>query len=97
MNTDAKVLRSLAWRYSEVAYSSKNAENIRLHKAVNDLRQIRPVVLIDELPWHEMKINDELTLQCEEPICEERMVFSANLYKSKYMPADMVVPLLYLF
>ena len=93
MNTDAKVLRSLAWRYSEVAYSSKNAENIRLHKAVNDLRQIRPVVLIDELPWHEMKINDELTLQCEEPYLRRiEWFFRANLYKSKYMPADMVVP-----
>ena len=93
MNSDARILRNLAWRYSELAYSSKNQENIKLHRAVNDLNQIRPVVLIDEIPWHEMNIDDELTLQCEDPFLQSiEWFFRTNLYKSKYMPADMVVP-----
>ena len=55
---DVKILRKLAYEYFKIAYSDKNFENIKLHKAVNDLKQIRPVVLIDELPWNEMNINN---------------------------------------
>ena len=58
MTNSAKILRKLAYDYSKVADNHRNAENIRLHTAVNDLKQIRPVVLIDELPWHEMNINN---------------------------------------
>ena len=50
MREDVKLLRKLAWEYLKIAESEKNAGNIRLHTAVNDLKQIRPVVLIDELP-----------------------------------------------
>ena len=33
---DVKVLRDLVFRYSEIANSCKNIENIKLHKAVNE-------------------------------------------------------------
>ncbi|HHY82926.1 MAG TPA: hypothetical protein GX505_09660 [Clostridiales bacterium] len=90
---DAKILRKLAYSYSEIAYSSRNFENIKLHKAVNDLKMIRPVVLIDELPWNEMNINDELTLQCTDPYLRSvEWFFRTNIYMNKYMPADMIVP-----
>lgn len=35
MHSDAYVLRQLAYRYFEITCNSKNAENIKLHKAVN--------------------------------------------------------------
>jgi hypothetical protein len=90
---DREMFRNLAYRYSEIANSDRNAENIKLHKAVNDLRQIRPVVLIDELPWHEMNIDDELTLRTEDPFLRSIEWFlRSSIYKNKYMPADMVVP-----
>ncbi len=93
MIKETEVLRQLAWKYYEIANSSKNKENIKLHRAVNNLRQIRPVVLIDELPWHEMNINDELTLLCEDPYLRSiEWFFRTNLYRHKYFPADMVVP-----
>lgn len=93
MNQDAKILRQLAWQYSAIANSNTNADNIRLHMAVNDLRMIRPVVLIHELPWNEMNIDHELTLQCEDPYLRSiEWFFRSNLYKNKHMPADMVVP-----
>ncbi|HHY23361.1 MAG TPA: hypothetical protein GX527_03865, partial [Clostridiaceae bacterium] len=63
MLENKKILRKLAHDYFEIANSDKNKDNIKLHKSVNDLKQIRPVVLIDELPWNEMNINDELTLR----------------------------------
>ncbi len=89
---DKKILRKLAYQYFEIANSSRNMENIELHKAVNDLRQIRPVVLIDEIPWHEMNINNELTLQCSDPYLRSvEWFFRSNIYKNKYIPADMIV------
>lgn len=92
MNEDSKILRNLAYEYLKIAYSEKNIENIRLHKAVNDLEQIRPVVLIDELPWSEMNSNDELTLRCTDTYLREiEWFFRSNIYKNKYFPADMVL------
>ena len=93
MREDVKLLRKLAWEYLKIAESEKNAGNIRLHTAVNDLKQIRPVVLIDELPWSEMHIGDELTLLCGDPYLREiEWYLRSNIYKNKHMPADMIVP-----
>jgi hypothetical protein len=93
MLENKKILRKLAHDYFEIANSDKNKDNIKLHKSVNDLKQIRPVVLIDELPWNEMNINDELTLRCTDTYLRSIEWFlRTNIYKNKYMPADMVVP-----
>lgn len=93
MQTDRRILRELANAYFEAANSDKNRENITLHKKVNDLKATRPIVLIDEIPWQEMNMDDELTLRCEEPWCREiEEGFRRQLYKWKHMPADMVLP-----
>lgn len=90
---DVKILRKLAHDYFKIANSGRNAENLKLHTAVNDLKQIRPVVLIDELPWSEMNINNGLTLQCTDKYLREiEWFFRSNIYKDKYMPADMLLP-----
>jgi hypothetical protein len=91
MTHDAAILRPLAIRYYELAQSEKNRENLRLHLAVNDLHMIRPVVLLDELPWNELDFPDELALQCTDPYLREIEWFlRSNLFKSRHMPADMV-------
>ena len=93
MTEDVKVLRRLAYDYLKIADSDRNAGNIKLHTAVNDLRQVRPVVLIDELPWSEMNIDDELTLQCTDTCLRDIEWFlRSNIYKNRHMPADMIVP-----
>jgi hypothetical protein len=92
MKKDELILRELASKYFELANSDKNRQNILLHKMVNDLKQPRPIVLIDEIPWHEMNINDELTLQCSSDFCRNiENFFRMNIYKWTHMPADMVL------
>ncbi len=89
---DMQVLRALAYQYFEISSSQKNRDNINLHKAVNDLEMERPVVLIDELPWSEMNINEELTLVCSDRYLRSVEWFlRSNIYKNKYLPADMIV------
>lgn len=92
MKKDKLILGELASKYFELANSDKNKQNILLHKMVNDLKQPRPIVLIDEIPWHEMNINNELTLQCEDASLRKiEYFFKTNIYKWTHMPADMVL------
>jgi hypothetical protein len=92
MNKDVSILRNLASIYFEIANSDKYRENILLHKKVNDLKQPRPIVLIDEIPWHEMNLNDELTLKCEDEFNRGiEYFFRKIIYQWKHMPADMVL------
>ena len=92
MNNDVKILRDLAARYAIAANDDRNYERKLLHKAVNDLHMIRPVVLIDELPWNELNGEGELTLYCTDPylrIIEQKM--RQILYKWNHFPADMII------
>ena len=91
MNKDKQILRSLACRYFEIINSDTNRDNIKLHKCVNDLKPVRPIVLIDEIPWHEMNINGELDCKCEDEHCKNiEWLFRMLIFKWEHMPADMV-------
>lgn len=89
---DRAVLRKLAAEYFLLSQQDRFRENRKLHRAVNDLKQIRPVVLLDELPWTEMNIGDELTLRCEDAILREaEWYLRTTIYRAKHMPADMLI------
>ena len=92
MLNDVKVLRELAGKYAIAANDDVNYERKLLHKAVNDLHMIRPVVLIDELPWNELNGEGELTLHCEDPYLRtiEREM-RQTLYKWNHFQADMII------
>ena len=86
---DRQIVRDLAGRYYNIALSDKNAERVDLYKGVNDLKMIRPVVLINEIPWHEMNIDGELDLKCENGKMRElESFFRIELFKQKYFPCD---------
>lgn len=54
MSNDTNILSSLAYKYAEIANNKENSYNMLLHSSVNDLQQIRPIVMIDELPWKQI-------------------------------------------
>lgn len=92
MTNDEKVLRKLAYEYSLAAKDEKNAVNRKLHTAVNDLKMIRPVVLIDEIPFSELNFDGSLTLQCTDPdFRKAEDYFRKMLFQWKYFPADMIL------
>jgi len=52
----------------------------------------RPLVWINEIPWHEMDVDGELDLQTADPFCQEvEKTLRQTLYQWNHMPADMVV------
>jgi len=60
---DKKILRQLAQKKAEIASLSIHKEKIKMWKDLNSLKEVRPLVWINEIPWHEMNFNDELTLK----------------------------------
>ena len=59
---------------------------------LNDLNQERPMVWINEIPWHEMNVNDELTVQTQHPWARELETnLRRTVYQWKHMPCDMIV------
>lgn len=93
MNREETLLRTLAWEYACAANNEKNMQARTLHTAVNDLKMIRPVVLIEEIPFHELNFDGSLTLLCEDPdLCGAEDWFRRQLFKWKRFPADMILP-----
>ena len=91
MNADQQILTQLAKEYREVAFAPVNEERRALWKALNGLRECRPLIMIDQLPWHELDVDGDLKLRCRD--ADARIVEDAlrkQLYQAKYFPADKV-------
>ncbi len=89
---DREVLRRLAAAQAEIAALSVHAETIAGWKRVNDLQPGRAMVWINEIPWHEMDVDGELALRCEDPFLRtHEETLRQTLYQWRHMPADMVV------
>lgn len=92
MNQDVRILRELANQYARIAWETAAEHVWDLHASLNDLHPTRPVVLIDELPWHELNADSSLTLQCQDP--DYRQVedfFRKTIFQHRYFPGDMLV------
>ncbi|MGN1140397.1 MAG: hypothetical protein ACI4TF_04285 [Oliverpabstia sp.] len=87
-----KELRKLAKEYYEQAMSPMNVERMVLHRAVNDLKMQRPVVLIDEIPFHELNFDGSLTLRCTDSVLRTAEdLMRKKMFQWKYFPADMIL------
>ena len=89
---DRETMRELASRVAEIGALPVQQEKIKLWKALNDLKPVRPMVIVDLIPWHEMDIDGELALQTEDDLCRYlETKLRRTLYAWKHMPVDMVV------
>ena len=90
MNNDKLILRRLALEYLICANDEHNEKSRKLHRAVNDLKMIRPVVLIEELPWSQMDAFDELKLECSDEYLRSVETFMRReIFKFRNFRADM--------
>ena len=88
---DRNILRALASQVVLIATLPVQQQTISLWKALNGLKPVRPMVMIDQIPWHEMDVDGELALQTEDDFCrriETRL--RRTLYAWKHIPVDMV-------
>ncbi len=89
---DIDILRRLAGEVAEIAALDIHKDKAELWTKLNDLQSERPMVWINEICWHEMNVNNELTLQCENPWARDQEdQLRKTIYQWKHLPADMVV------
>ncbi|MGD2176027.1 MAG: hypothetical protein PVJ27_11535, partial [Candidatus Brocadiaceae bacterium] len=89
---DRETLRGLARRVAEVAAQPVHARKAELWRRLNDLDPVRPMVYINEIPWHEMDVDGELELRCEDALCRHvEQGLRRIIYLWDHMPADMVI------
>jgi hypothetical protein len=86
------VLRRLGAAIADIAALPVHREKAGLWRKLNDLESARPMVWINEIPWHEMNVDDELTLGTAHPWARELETrLRRTLYQWRHMPGDMVV------
>lgn len=89
---DRDILRRLAEEQARIAALPVHREKAELWRRLNDLAPTRPLVWINEIPWNEMNVGDELTLRCTGEFArgiEGRL--RLLLYQWRHLPGDMIV------
>jgi hypothetical protein len=91
-DADKTILRKLAEETAAIAALPVQREKAELWRRLNDRQAVRPMVWINEIPWHEMDVNGELTLHCAHPWArDQERDLRRQLYQWRHMPADMIV------
>lgn len=92
LKKDREILRSLATKIAEIAEEPIQSESKKLWAKLNKLEDVRPMVWINEIPWNEIDVNNELVLQTKGDLnryVEREM--RRTIYQWEHMRADMVV------
>ncbi|MBP6506618.1 MAG: hypothetical protein KA257_03550 [Opitutaceae bacterium] len=90
---DREILRGLAEQVAKIAALPVHREKAELWRRLNDLRSVRPMVWITEIPWHEFSASTpELVLQCRAAWARNIEVeLRRTLYQWRHLPGDMIV------
>lgn len=89
---DKSILRELAEEMAEISDLPIQNETINMWRRLNRLERVKPMIWINEIPWHEMDVNDELKPQASDPFCRGLEVgLRRTIYLWKHMRGDMVV------
>ena len=92
MNKEYSYLGELGKKAAEIAALPVQNEKKKLWTANNDLKPVRPMVYVDQLPWHEINRSEEMKKHCEDPFLssvEDQLL--KLLYRWKHFPCDAVV------
>ena len=86
------VIKELAKEYMEIAVLPIQKEKKTLWQDLNRLQMQRPVLNMDQIPWHEMDVDGFLINQVEEPYWRNvETMLRRTIYQFRHMPVDMVV------
>jgi hypothetical protein len=90
--SEKTVLRKLAEQVGIIAADPVHRQKAELWQRLNDRNSVRPMVWINEIPWHEMDVDGELTLQTRHPWAQnQERELRRLIYQWRHMPGDMIV------
>lgn len=91
-DSDRSIVRGLAERVAEIAALPVQKLNAAEWRRLNGLGKGKPMIFINELPWHEMNGSGELSILCEDEMCRGvEWQLRTTLYQWDHMRWDMVV------
>jgi len=91
---DREVIRKLADKYAGYAHSKVNFDHISAWRIFNRLGSSQPMIMMDQFPWHELNINDELTLICTDPLLRAfENELRHDIYKWEHLDTDQTLAL----
>lgn len=86
---DTSTVRELAKRYMALVCTDKQEKMIGRFRDTNDLKLVRPPVILDEIPWYQMDMNGELTCVCEDPsVRKVELYFRKAIFYMMHFKAD---------
>jgi len=86
---DKTIVRELAKQYMSIVCTEKREKMVKRFRDTNDLKLVRPPVLLDEIPWYQMDIDGELTCVSEdENVRKVELYFRKALFYMKHFKAD---------
>ena len=86
------VIRTLAGELATLAALPIQDEKRRLWRKLNAREPERPMVMIDQVCWNEMNVDDALTLRCEDPDCRHyEQWLRRTLFQWRHFPVDSVI------
>ncbi|MCC8180332.1 MAG: hypothetical protein LIP23_05405 [Planctomycetes bacterium] len=89
---ERETLRRLAEKKRQIGELPVQKQTAQLWSNLNSLKPGRPLVWMNEIPWHEMNVDDELTCVCEDPFLKAmEWNLRSELYQWEHMRCDMVV------
>jgi len=88
--SDRNTLRALAGRYAELAALDVQKQRLDRYAATNGLARPRPVVLIDEVPWGEIR-DEALTNVCAPELHGIEGRLRKALYQWDHFQVDLVI------
>jgi len=92
--TDHAIIRGLALRKFEIGSLPRQRESHQRWSDLNDLRPVRPLVYIDQIPWHELEAAHPEALQsrCADPwLREVESGMRRELFQWEHFPGDMII------
>ena len=93
-DNDRQTLRRLAERYSKIAHLDVQRQRMERYRDTNGLQEVRPVVLIDEVPWGEIR-DEALVNVCAPELGWLETHLRRTLYQWDHFQVDLVVPPVY--
>lgn len=89
---DQEIIRETAKKYMEIASLPIQREKMELWKKFNSNESSRPMVTINQLPWHELNYDGSLDLYCTNPFYKRiENNLKMTMFRWNNFPVDMVV------
>lgn len=92
LGKDRDIILPLAEKVAVIAALPEQKERIARWKRLNSLKDVRPLVIADEIPWHEMDYDGFLELRSSDSLSRElETQLRRTLYRWEHLRLDMVV------